>query len=25
LSYTVERPVVMRVGKKWKRIEPAKP
>jgi len=25
LSYTVERPVVMRVGRKWKRIEPAKP
>ncbi len=25
LSYTVERPVVVRVGKKWKRIEPAKP
>ncbi len=24
LSYTVERPVVMRVGRKWKRIEPAK-
>jgi len=24
LSYTVEKPVVMRVGKKWKRIEPAK-
>ena len=24
LSYTVEKPVVVRVGKKWKRIEPAK-
>jgi tyrosyl-tRNA synthetase len=24
LSYKVERPVVMRVGKKWKRLEPAK-
>jgi tyrosyl-tRNA synthetase len=22
LSYTIERPVVMQVGKKWKRIEP---
>ena len=25
LSYAVERPVVIRVGKKWKRVEPAKP
>jgi tyrosyl-tRNA synthetase len=24
LSYKIERPVVMRVGKKWKRLEPAK-
>jgi len=24
LSFTIEKPVVMRIGKKWKRIEPAK-
>jgi tyrosyl-tRNA synthetase len=25
LSYKIERPIVMQIGKKWKRIEPAKP
>ena len=25
LSYKIERPIVMQIGKKWKRIEPARP